>query len=100
MAGTNTGIGVNAVGSSSQSLSTYWASRYPSLLTAITVSDTRIDLSWTNNGTVDYTGISIERSTDGINYAEIDTTSSGDASYSDTTCNAGTLYYYRIRYYK
>lgn len=82
------------------SLSSYWASRYPSLLTATVVSDTRIDLGWTNNGTVDYTGVSIERSADGVTYTEIDTATAGDTSYSDTTCSAGTLYYYRIKYYK
>jgi hypothetical protein len=77
----------------------YWTTRFPSLLTAIAISDTRIDLGWTNNGTVDYDGVSIERSTDNVTYAEIDTVAAGDTSYSDTTCSAGTLYYYRIRYY-
>ncbi|HUX56271.1 MAG TPA: hypothetical protein VMV77_04810 [Bacteroidales bacterium] len=70
----------------------------PSLLSAIVVLDTRIDLAWTN-GSTNEDGISIERSTDGITYAEIDTVASGVAVYSDTTCVANTLYYYRVRAY-
>ena len=77
----------------------YWATRYPSVLILTVISSTRIDLAWTNNGAVDYDGVSIERSTDGITYAEIDTIVPG-AAYSDITCAANTLYYYRIRYYR
>jgi hypothetical protein len=79
---------------------TYWSTRFPTLLIATVISSTQIDLSWTNNGTTNYTGVSIERSTDGVTYAEIDTTVVGATTYSDTTCLAGTLYYYRVRYYK
>lgn len=83
------------------SWSSYWAARYPSDLTATVISDTQIDLAWTNNGTADYTGISIERSDDGITYAEIDTVALGVAVYSDTTGLAiDQIYYYRVRYYK
>lgn len=70
----------------------------PTVLTATTVSDTRIDLAWTNNSAND-TGISIERSTDGITYAEINTVLPALAVYSDITCVPYTLYYYRIRCY-
>jgi len=77
----------------------YWAARYPSALSLTVISSTQINLVWTNNGAVDYEGVSIERSTDGITYAEIDTIVPG-AAYSDTTCAANTLYYYRIRYYR
>lgn len=87
-------------GGGGQDWSSYWATRFPSNLTAAVISDTQIDLGWTNNGTEDYDGVSIERGTDGVTYAEIDTTTTGDTSYSDTTCVAYTLYYYRIRYYK
>ena len=91
---------VNPVNERLGSSSSYWLTRYPSLLTATVISSTRIDLSWTNNGVADYTGVSIERSTDGVTYAEIDTAAAGATTYSDTTCVAGTLYYYRVRYYK
>lgn len=78
----------------------YWATRYPSALTATTISDTRIDLAWTNNGTEDYDGVSIERSLDNVTFAEIITVAAGSTSYSNTGLTASTLYYYRIRYYK
>lgn len=80
--------------------SAYWASRYPSDLVSTVDSDTQITLNWTNNGDTDYDGVSIERSTDGITYAEIDTGSVGDTSYIDDTCVADTTYYYRVRYYR
>jgi len=80
--------------------SSYWAARYPTLLTATVISDTRIDLSWTNNGDVDYDSVSIERSSNGVDYAEIDTAVTGSTSYSDTTLTHSTRYYYRIRYNK
>lgn len=78
----------------------YWSTRYPTLLVATAISDTEIDLAWTNNGTIDYDGVSIERSTDGVTYAEIDTAVAGATTYSDIGLTANTLYYYRIRYYK
>lgn len=95
------GIGIGPImGNRGGSWSQYWAARFPSNLIATVISDTQIDLSWTNNGTVDYDGVSIERSTDGVSYAEIDTVAAGQTTFSDTTCNEATLYYYRIRYYK
>jgi len=97
--GLRIGIGTNLRIQGAFNWIRYWLTRYPSLLTATTISSTRIDLAWTNNGAVDYNGVSIERSTDGINYAEIDTIVPG-AAYSDITCAANTLYYYRIRYYR
>lgn len=78
----------------------YWASHYPSALTLTVDSDTQITLDWTNNGDADYDGVSIERSTDGITYAEIDTGTAGDVQYVDATCAANTQYYYRVRYYR
>lgn len=78
----------------------YWETRYPSLLTAIMVTETRIDLSWTNNGIVDYDGVVIERSSDAINYNEIGTVEAGETSYKDETCIKTVLYYYRLRYFK
>jgi hypothetical protein len=80
------------------SWSSYWATRFPSLLTATVISDTQINLAWTNNGGVNYTGVSIERGTNGVTFAEI-TTISPASAYNDTTCVANTTYYYRIRYY-
>jgi len=77
----------------------YWATRTPSELIATVISSTEIDLSWTD-GVDSSDGISIERSLNGVDYAEIDTVDYGDEAYSDTGLDAGTLYYYRIRSFK
>lgn len=85
---------------STGSWTSYWATRFPSALILTIDSATQITLNWTNNGTQDYEGVSIERGTDGITYTQIDTVIAGVNSYADTTCVANTLYYYRVRYYK
>lgn len=95
----NIGIG-KRIGGTQFNWDAYWATRYPSGLTLTVDSDTQITLSWTNNGTVDYDGVSIERSTDGVTYAEVTTAITGATSKADTGLTADTLYYYRIRYYK
>jgi hypothetical protein len=71
----------------------------PTLLTATVISDTRIDLAWTDN-TTNEDGYSIERSPDNATWAEIDTVLADVITYSDTTCVAGTLYYYQVRAFK
>lgn len=78
---------------------TYWLTRFPSLLTATSLSLTEIGLAWTNNGLQDYDGISIERSDDGITYGVIHLSLAGDTTYVDNTCVLNH-YYYRIRYYR
>ncbi|HUV81854.1 MAG TPA: alpha-L-fucosidase [archaeon] len=82
-----------------QSWSSYWTPQIPTGLLAIAYNETRIDLYWTN---VDITGdgVSIERSTNGIDYSEVETVALGIATYSDTTCVANTLYYFRVKAYK
>jgi len=82
------------------SWSSYWATRYPSALSAVPYSATRIDLGWTNNGDQDYDYISIEGSTDGVNYTEYDTATTGDATANITGLTESTDYYFRIRYVK
>jgi len=77
----------------------YWASRYPSGLVLTVNSDTQITLDWTNNGDTDYDGVSIERSTDGVTYAEIDTAVTGSVQYIDAGLTEN-YYWYRIRYYR
>jgi hypothetical protein len=81
------------------SWSAWWASRYPSGLTLTVDSDTQITLTWTNNGDVDYDGVSIERSTDGVTYVEIDTAAAGSVTYVSAGLTEKTQYYYRVRYY-
>ena len=77
----------------------YWASRYSSGLVLTVNSNTQITLDWTNNGDTDYDGVSIERSTDGVTYAEIDTGTAGDVQYVDAGLTED-YYWYRIRYYR
>lgn len=91
------GIGVSHVfKKGGVSWSAYWATRKPTDLIAITVTSTRIDLSWTSNSAGDETGFNIERSVDGITFAQIDTVLSGVTTYSDISATANH-YYYRVR---
>ena len=74
----------------------------PTLLTAATVSDTQIDLSWTINSNR-HIGHVIERTSvpGGLTgWSQIDTVLGATAVYSDITCEPGTLYYYRVRAYR
>lgn len=80
--------------------SSYWATRTPSTLTlANTGYPEGIKLDWLNAGT-GYDGTSIERSSDGVTYAEIDTVAFGVLTYQDLTAVFGSTYYYRVRCYK
>ena len=73
-----------------------WTGKFPSDLTLTIDSDEDITINWTNNGTSDYDSISVDRSTDGTNYTEIESLPIG------TTIYAGSItlstYYWRIRY--
>ncbi len=68
----------------------------PSSLTAGAVACDQINLTWQDNSD-DEDGFSIERSTDGINFSEIDTVGPDVISYSDTTVEGNTTYHYRAR---
>lgn len=71
----------------------------PSGLTAVTQSDTEIQLDWTDNSS-DETGFKIERSlTSGSGFSQIDTTAAGVVTYDDTGLTASTQYFYRVRSY-
>jgi len=72
----------------------------PTLLTATTISDVRIDLAWTSNSGGDEEGFSIERGTDGVNFAWLNTVLTGVVTYNDSSCVADTLYYYRVRAFR
>lgn len=80
--------------------SSYWATRFPSGLTAVVASDTQINLSWTNNGTADYTGHKIYISTDAVTYTLKDTVLSIGTNYSATSLTLGTRYYFYVVAYK
>jgi hypothetical protein len=70
----------------------------PTSLSAITISGTQIDLSWTDNSDNE-SGFKIERKISGGVYSEIDTVAAGLTSYSNTGCNEATSYTYRIQAY-
>lgn len=78
----------------------YWTTRFPSDLIATTISGTQVDLSWTNNGTADYTGHKIYYSTDNITFTLKATIAIIGTTYSVTGLTAGTLYYFYIKAYK
>lgn len=94
------GIGIQFSRGGGQSWQTYWLTRTPTLLTLSNVGYPEgIKLDWVNAG-AGYDGTSIERSDDGITYAEIDTVASGLVTYTDSMAVFQTLYYYRVRCYK
>jgi len=69
-------------------------------LTRLTVSvprtgKYRVNLSWVNNSLLQ-TSVIIERSTDGMGFAQIGTAPGTDTSFHDTTAVATTSYYYRV----
>ncbi|MDW8297525.1 MAG: fibronectin type III domain-containing protein, partial [Raineya sp.] len=69
----------------------------PTGLTATAVSQTQINLSWTDNATNE-TGYKVERSLDGVNFTEIASSlPANTTTYSDNGLMANTTYYYRVR---
>jgi hypothetical protein len=70
----------------------------PSVLQAPTATSTQVNLSWKDNSDNE-TGFSIERSTDNVNYGQIDTALANATSYNNTGLVSDTTYYYRIRAY-
>ena len=70
----------------------------PSGLVATAMSPSRIDLSW--NASTDNEGVAgykVERSTDGLNFSEVETVLIN--SYSDMGLSPSTTYWYRVRAY-
>jgi phosphodiesterase/alkaline phosphatase D-like protein len=67
----------------------------PSALIATPVSQTRIDLSWTDNASNE-TSFNIQRSIDGITFDTIASVGANVTTYSDTGLAAVTSYHYRI----
>src|ERR1700719_1277416 len=70
----------------------------PSNLTAIAVSSSQINLSWTDNSKNE-TGFKIERSRDGITFKQKDAVGVNVTAYTDSMRQASTKYYYRVRAY-
>lgn len=70
----------------------------PANLTSTASSSSSINLSWLVVGNNDQGGFSIERSTDGVNFSVLATTTAAARSYLDSGLSAGT-YYYKMRAY-
>ncbi len=68
----------------------------PTNLTANAVSCNQIDLAWTDNADNE-TSFKIERSSNGIDFSQIDTVGADVTTYSDTTAAESTTYWYRVR---
>jgi len=67
----------------------------PTDLTATAISQTRIDLAWTDNSTGEL-GFRIERSLNGFNFTEIATVGPNVTTFSDQTVVGNTTYFYRV----
>jgi RHS repeat-associated protein len=69
----------------------------PTGLTAVAGSGgSRVNLAWTDTATTQG-GVKIERSTDGVTYAQIAIAPTSGTSYMDTGRAAGATYWYRVR---
>ncbi len=69
----------------------------PTALTATPVSQTQVNLTWTDASSNE-TGFQIERSlTAGAGFALVTTTAANATSFSNTGLTAGTQYFYRVR---
>ena len=66
----------------------------PTGLTALPVSPTEIDLSWTD--TPSETGFRLERSTDGVAFTPLMTLAASVTTYADTSVSGSAAYYYRV----
>jgi PKD repeat protein len=64
-------------------------------LAATAISSSRIDLAWLDGSTTE-TGFRIERSQDGVPWAEVATVGANVASFSDQGLKAATTYFYRV----
>lgn len=71
----------------------------PSEPGTVTISQTQIDLNWTDNSTNEQ-GFKVERSPDGIDsWSQIAAVGANAVTYSNTGLTCGSTYYYRIRAY-
>jgi hypothetical protein len=68
----------------------------PSSLTATPVSRTQVNLAWVDNSSNE-SGFKIERSSDGVSFAQIASVGANVVSYSNTGLHRNRTYYYRVR---
>jgi hypothetical protein len=70
----------------------------PANLAASAASSSQINLNWTDTSNNE-DGFKIERSTDNVNFAQINTTGANSTTFMDTGLSTATTYYYRVRAY-
>ena len=89
----------NGTPTGSDSISILGIPADPTGCSASRVSDTEFTITWSDNSSIE-TGYKIERRTDGVDWDEIDTITTGSPgnnnSYSDMTTSADHKYEYRV----
>ncbi len=68
----------------------------PSGLTAVAVSDSQINLAWTDNSSNEE-AFQIERSTNGVNFVQVNLAGANATNHQDSALTSGVTFYYRIR---
>ncbi len=94
------GIGTNIGKSGGVNWTVYWATRTVTGVTIVVNSGTQFTVSWTNNGTTDYTGHKIYISTDDVTYTLNKTVTSIGTSTTIKGLTKNTLYYIKVAPYK
>src|SRR5262249_19191712 len=89
-------VGTGGESANSNETSATPVSAAPSNLTATAVSNSQINLTWTDNASNE-DGFEIGRSLDGTNFTAIATNAENLTTYSDTGLSPSTTYYYRVR---
>ncbi|HZO84925.1 MAG TPA: metallophosphoesterase [Verrucomicrobiae bacterium] len=92
---------VNAVGESADSTQASATPSAPTIPAApsnltLSTSKKKVRLNWVDNSNNE-TGFKIERSTDGVNFAQIATVGANIITYQNTGLTSGVRYYYRLR---
>jgi hypothetical protein len=70
----------------------------PSALTASASSSSSVTVRWTDNSS-DESGFRLERSPNGVDFAEVASLAAGATGYTDNGLSAKTAYFYRVRAY-
>jgi hypothetical protein len=68
----------------------------PTNLLAQAVSQTKVQLSWTDTSALE-TSFDILRSTNGVDFTSVGQAAANATSFNDLTVQAGTLYYYQVK---
>ncbi len=68
----------------------------PSNLSATAVSSSEIDLTWTNNTTLNNDGVYVYRAIGNGGFTQIATITNGSPAYADTGLSSGVVYVYKV----